>query len=260
VVNYYTYNPFGEILEVGESITNPWRFTGQYYDSEIDLYYLRARNYHPHIYRFTARDLVAGQFDNPLSLHKYLYCQNEPVNRIDPTGLWWEITHRSFGLFGFGSVTLGHPVSLFDYGRLDTDYSPFNPAYTWMHFRSRSEVYPELLGAMGNGDIRSFEYLMHEWQDAYVHYDNGFRAPLGHGLYDKTHPMSADDPRNPMNTSRHAYERCGYTTRELEKVWFKYNITNDDDPLASWFDNPCAKLPEENPWLSALPFSPLIDY
>jgi RHS repeat-associated protein len=88
VANYYTYNPFGEILESGESITNPWRFTGQYYDSEINQYYLRARNYHPHIYRFTSRDIVDGQFDNPLSLHKYLYCQNEPINRIDPWGLW----------------------------------------------------------------------------------------------------------------------------------------------------------------------------
>jgi RHS repeat-associated protein len=252
-------------LEITESITNPWRFTGQYYDNEIDLYYLHNRQYHPHIYRFTTRDLVAGNLQEPLSLHKYLYCQNEPINRIDPTGLWWEITHRQFGQWGWG-YDAKRGMAPFDYARLDFDFPavqdnfPFFTDYTWMHFRSRSEVYPELLGAMGNGDIRSFEYLMHEWQDAYVHYDNGFRAPLGHGLYDKTHPMSADDPRNPMNTSRHAYERCGYTTRELEKVWFKYNITNDDDPLASWFDNPRAKLPEENPWLSALPFSPLIDY
>ena len=69
VVNYYTYNPFGEIFatDSGETITNPFKFTGQYYDSEIDLYYLRARNYHPHIYRFTSRDPVFGQFDNPLS-------------------------------------------------------------------------------------------------------------------------------------------------------------------------------------------------
>jgi RHS repeat-associated protein len=87
VVRHYTYSPFGETLENGGSFDNAFMFTGQYYDSEIGQYYLRARDYHPHIYRFTSRDIVTGQFDNPLSLHKYLYCQNEPINKIDPLGL-----------------------------------------------------------------------------------------------------------------------------------------------------------------------------
>jgi len=88
IVNYYTYEPFGQLLEQGGSLDNKFLFTGQYFDDEIGQYYLRARDYNPHIYRFTSRDLVAGDFQNPLSLHKYLYCQNEPVNRIDPWGLW----------------------------------------------------------------------------------------------------------------------------------------------------------------------------
>jgi RHS repeat-associated protein len=60
VVNYYTYEPFGEALESSESVANPFKFTGQYFDSEIGLYYLRNRQYHPKIYRFTSRDLVSG--------------------------------------------------------------------------------------------------------------------------------------------------------------------------------------------------------
>ena len=58
VKNRYTYRPFGETYddegEVEETITNPFKFTGQYYDSEIDEYYLRARQYDPHIGRFTS--------------------------------------------------------------------------------------------------------------------------------------------------------------------------------------------------------------
>jgi len=58
VKNRYTYRPFGESYddegEVEETITNPFKFTGQYYDSEIDEYYLRARQYDPHIGRFTS--------------------------------------------------------------------------------------------------------------------------------------------------------------------------------------------------------------
>jgi len=115
VVNYYTYQPFGEALESSESVANPFKFTGQYFDSEIGLYYLRNRQYHPKIYRFTSRDLVAGDFQNPLSLHKYLYCGNEPANRIDPWGqsyvdVGFTYTHLGMGVGGlWGLLASGSP-------------------------------------------------------------------------------------------------------------------------------------------------------
>jgi RHS repeat-associated protein len=92
VENRYTYRPFGESYddegEVEETITNPFKFTGQYFDAEIDEYYLRARQYDPHIGRFTSRDPVFGKFREPLTLHMYLYCLNNPTNLVDPNGLW----------------------------------------------------------------------------------------------------------------------------------------------------------------------------
>jgi RHS repeat-associated protein len=93
VENYYTYDPFGERLEGpgAAAVSNPFEFTGQWFDSEIGQYCLRARMYDPVISRFTSRDPVTGQFENPLSLHKYLYCQNEPIGRIDPWGLLYEV-------------------------------------------------------------------------------------------------------------------------------------------------------------------------
>lgn len=86
VVNQYTYNPFGEALEAGGSLSNPFMFTGQYYDSEIGEYYLRARQYDPHLGRFTGRDPVFGDFEDTLTLHAYLYSINDPINKNDPTG------------------------------------------------------------------------------------------------------------------------------------------------------------------------------
>jgi len=86
VVRYYTYEPFGEVLEEDGTLTNYMMFTGQYFDTEIDQYYLRARQYDPHISRFTARDPVLGRLQEPLTLHVYLYCINDPVNKIDPFG------------------------------------------------------------------------------------------------------------------------------------------------------------------------------
>lgn len=87
VVKYYTYEPFGEVLEEDGTLTNYMMFTGQYFDTEIDQYYLRARQYDPHIYRFTSRDPIRGKFEEPMTLHIYLYCLNDPINKIDPWGL-----------------------------------------------------------------------------------------------------------------------------------------------------------------------------
>jgi len=89
VVNTYTYQPFGQELvqECEETVSNPFRFTGQWYDPEISWYYMRARMYAPYNRRFNSRDPVFGKFSEPLTLHPYLYCINEPINRIDPSGL-----------------------------------------------------------------------------------------------------------------------------------------------------------------------------
>ena len=42
--------------------------------------------YDPETQRFTARDPVMGNFQEPLTLHAYLYCRNDPVNNRDPRG------------------------------------------------------------------------------------------------------------------------------------------------------------------------------
>jgi RHS repeat-associated protein len=41
----------------------------------------------PHTGRFWTMDTTEGDNEEPLSLHKYLYCQNNPVNMVDPDGL-----------------------------------------------------------------------------------------------------------------------------------------------------------------------------
>jgi RHS repeat-associated protein len=90
VVNRYMYEPFGAIhlFEQDVVIDNSFKFTGQYYDSEIDQYDLRARQYYPRIQSFTSKDPVAGKFDEPISLHVYLYCGNNPINFVDLDGKW----------------------------------------------------------------------------------------------------------------------------------------------------------------------------
>jgi len=45
-----------------------------------------ARQYHPTVYRFGRPDPVFGNFNEPATLHAYLYCLNDPINRTDPAG------------------------------------------------------------------------------------------------------------------------------------------------------------------------------
>ena len=61
-------------------------YRGEQYDSDLGLYYLRARYYNPATGRFLSRDPLDGQVKDPASLHKYLYANGDPVNGMDPNG------------------------------------------------------------------------------------------------------------------------------------------------------------------------------
>jgi RHS repeat-associated protein len=95
VVNTYTYDPWGQVLSASETVTNPFRYAGYYYDVSIDLYYLWHRYYDPGTRRFMAVDLLAGTQGNPDTLNRYVYVRNNPLGLVDPTGLCAESGDRS---------------------------------------------------------------------------------------------------------------------------------------------------------------------
>jgi len=77
----YSYDAFGAIRTQSGSSPNSWLFTGEQRDADSSLYYLRARYYDPAIGRFLSQDpLAAGNL--------YAYVGNNPVNWVDPSGLW----------------------------------------------------------------------------------------------------------------------------------------------------------------------------
>jgi len=88
VVNTYTYDPWGNAFpsETSETVDNDIEFANYHWDDTIGMYYLNARWYDPVILRFTGRDPVRGDFRESLTLHPYLYCVNDPVNLVDPSG------------------------------------------------------------------------------------------------------------------------------------------------------------------------------
>jgi len=86
VVNTYEYTPWGEIRSESETVDNPIKYAGEYYDDELDMIYLRARYYNPQIGRFTSLDIEEGEIASPLDMNRYVYCRNNPNKYTDPSG------------------------------------------------------------------------------------------------------------------------------------------------------------------------------
>jgi len=116
----YSYDAFGKpsTMDYGPStMDNPFLFTSREYEPESGLYFYRARYYDPEIGRFISTDPIlrpstcprcptgatfpmkgAGLLSYrgvinriiqaPWRLHFYVYVQNNPINLIDPRGLW----------------------------------------------------------------------------------------------------------------------------------------------------------------------------
>ena len=71
---------------VSEVSRSPSYYRAEQYDSDLGLYYLRARYYNAATGRFMSRDPEDGCLWHPDSQHKYLYASDDPVDRVDPSG------------------------------------------------------------------------------------------------------------------------------------------------------------------------------
>jgi len=78
------YNVFGEAyVDPASTVTNNFRFPGQYYDEETGLHYNHHRYYDPSIGRYLTPDPVG--LDG--GINPFVYVENNPIRWIDPLGL-----------------------------------------------------------------------------------------------------------------------------------------------------------------------------
>ena len=81
ILNHYSYDAFGNIIEKTEKVENRFCYNGEMLAPVTQQYYLRARFYNPVIGRFTQEDTY---YEDGLNL--YQYCQANPVGYVDPSG------------------------------------------------------------------------------------------------------------------------------------------------------------------------------
>gem|GEM_PF-5364442 len=93
---FNTYDSWGNVVSIDGSlkntvgVKNPYRYRGYRYDEETKLYYLQSRYYNPEWGRFVNADAIAGNDGELLTHNLYVYAQNNPVVKFDPSGFSWE--------------------------------------------------------------------------------------------------------------------------------------------------------------------------
>lgn len=168
VTRTYAYDAFGNEKNPDEADTNPFRYCGEYWDSETGTYYLRARYYDPTVGRFTQQDthwnvsnMIYG--DNPQKISEredalglktytcapqisaimqsgnlYVYCVSDPVNGVDPTGRQYELERLDSLNIPYEVIGYAVGSSAILWGIWTEDSSNAEKAQAWAEEQARS--------------------------------------------------------------------------------------------------------------------------
>ena len=90
VTDRYDYDAFGNILSQAGTTGNLYLYSGEQNDPNLGFYYLRARYFSPLLGRFESADPLEGDSTDPVSLHRYAFADDNPIDRIDPSGMFGE--------------------------------------------------------------------------------------------------------------------------------------------------------------------------
>jgi RHS repeat-associated protein len=92
VVAYHEFDPYGVPVQGGGE---PYGYTAEWWEDEVDLLHLRARHYDPETGRFLSKDPWTGNVHIPQTKNGYVYVLNNPVTGQDPSGM--------ICIFGYGN-------------------------------------------------------------------------------------------------------------------------------------------------------------
>lgn len=115
VTDRASYGPYGELLSRTGATSTPFLFNGRWgvQTDGNDLYYHRARYYHPGLKRFLNQDSVLGAISSGASLNRFAYANGSPVTAIDPFGMAAkDLAPNSGDAFSVGGKSAGTTTGL----------------------------------------------------------------------------------------------------------------------------------------------------
>jgi RHS repeat-associated protein len=168
IVESYVYDAYGNVTIRNGSGTviptsaygNRFLFQGREYDYTTQLYHFRARWYDPETGRWLSNDPIGISG----GLNLYAFCNNDPVNFVDPMGLdvffcrslvpgghaWVKIGGKKYNTNGdTGTSYGGYPSELFG-GKPMLIESPDEHENDWFVFYRRYETTPEVENELEN--------------------------------------------------------------------------------------------------------------
>ncbi|MCP9492055.1 MAG: RHS repeat-associated core domain-containing protein, partial [Solirubrobacteraceae bacterium MAG38_C4-C5] len=101
----YRYEPFGQTQDTTGQLIQPYRFAGEYLDSQTGHYKIGLRYYNPQLARWTQQDPLTGYMD-PRRANPYIYAGQDPINQVDATGAAFDFGD-ALGAVGLGSTIVG---------------------------------------------------------------------------------------------------------------------------------------------------------
>lgn len=135
----YEYGPFGEVLKVAGSVSNPLRFSSKYQDDETDMVYYGYRFFNPSTGKWLSRDPVEEQG----GINLYNFVNNHSINGFDSLGLLDGKDLFEF-ITGFSEGEIREGINQFEGLPVNPVIQHFEAdqmrkAYSW--FKNEVEVY-----------------------------------------------------------------------------------------------------------------------
>jgi len=204
----YNYTAWGNFIKYGTTttVTNPFTYRGYYYDADLGLYYLNSRYYDSTTGRFINEDGIMGVNADMHTYNLFVYCGNNPVNRYDVSGMFWDdlvsgILHgaNNFAIaIGIDTAAVGAFFLMMEQDKNGVYHARFD---CWQQYAGYNELY-DVLFDLGTDMVNAtFEftydgsgYTLWAWKGDYINLGAGaelgiYRGDKGHRTVDKSLAM-----------------------------------------------------------------------
>lgn len=168
----YSFDPYGRITKVSGDLEADFGFTGFYRHQASGLSLTMYRAYDPELGRWPSRDPLGES----AGINLYAFVANDPINRVDPLGLYEEDVHRDLtrSLAIRAGFSREEAVRIAGANQGVDDNSRTSPfasedARRDFHFTTPERRDEMLKAANDAGSLDLFGQYLHAEQDSYAH-------------------------------------------------------------------------------------------